>query len=254
MSKPGGAHEVVKQAAAPEPGKSPSLAQLAIQVFTAVSLFLVVMTPIIYCIGRAYHDGWYSELNLDGSLFPLDTASMLTQGFMVAAGGLAKLALATLHALAVHFFLLLCVAVTAGMTLAGCRWMGHRLDEKVAGKPKRSDQDQRAWQRSPRFLIISSFLVVLLALCACYEAIFGLSLVAALFTQPFYQLGREDAAQLVAKGFNLSPMVTVKSPNGVVQRREITCGPAFCALWGEGHASQAPIAMVGWADAPSPGK
>ena len=62
MSKSEGLHDAVKQAITPEPGKRPSRLQGAIQVFTALLLFFVVMTPITYFVGRAYHDGWYDAL------------------------------------------------------------------------------------------------------------------------------------------------------------------------------------------------
>lgn len=254
MSKPEGPHDAVKHAVTPEPGKPPSRLQSAIQLFTAVSLFFVVMTPITYFVGRAYHDGWYDALGLDGSLFPLDTATMLTQGFMVAENGFGKLATASLQAVGTHFFLLLSVLLTAALTWAAFKWLGHRLDERSADKPKKPAQDQHVRQKSLRFLIINAILTALLVVFGFYEVVFGVWLLGALFTEPFYQLGKYDAKQVAAKGFNLSPMVTVKSPTGDVPRREIGCGPAYCALWGDGHASQAPIASVGWADAPPPAK
>jgi ABC-type Fe3+ transport system permease subunit len=254
MSKPEGPHDAVKQAITPKPGKPPSRLQTAIQVFTALSLFFVVMTPITYFVGRAYHDGWYDALGLDGSLFPLDTATMLTQGFMVAENGFGKLATASLQAVGAHFVLLVSVLLTAALTWAVFKWLEHRLDERSASKAKKPAQDQHVRQKSLRFLIINAILTALLVVFSFYEVVFGVWLLGALITEPFYQLGKYDAKQIAAKGFTLSPMVTVKSPTGDVKRREIGCGPAYCALWGDGHASQAPIASVGWADAQPPAK
>jgi ABC-type Fe3+ transport system permease subunit len=252
MSKSEGPHDAVKQAATPEPGKPPSRLQSAIQLFTALSLFFVVMTPITYFIGRAYHDGWYDELGLDGSLFPLDTASMLTQGFEVAGDGFGKLAVASFQAVASHSLVLLSFVLIAGLTIGALKWMQQRSDERRASKPKKPTQDQQAKQRSFRFHTTNAILTVLLVFFAFYEVVFGFSLGVAILTQPFYLLGKDEAKQFADKGFNLSPMVTAKSPTGDVPRREIGCGPAYCALWGDGHASQAPIASVGWADAPPP--
>jgi hypothetical protein len=255
MSKSEGPHEAAKQAVLAEPpGKPPSRLQVAILWLTAISLFWVVMTPITYFVGRAYHDGWYDELGLDGSLFPLDTASMLTQGFVVAEDGFTRLEVASLHALVAHFFLLLSVAVTAALTWAICKWMQHRLEAQGVNKPKKPAQDQHVRQRSLRYLMTNALLTALLVVLFFYQVVSILSLAGALIIQPFYQLGKYEAKQIATRDFNLSPMVTVKSPTGDVKRREIGCGPAYCALWGDGHASQAPIASVGWADALPPAK
>ena len=253
MSKSHGAHgphEAVKQAVLPESGKPPSRLQVVILWLTAISLFWVVMTPITYFVGRAYHDGWYDELGLDGSLFPLDTASMLTQGFEVAGDGMAKFSAASLQALAHHWIFLSLFLLAMGSTWGACKWLEHRVDERRASKPKKPAQDQRVRQRSLRFHTTNAILTMLIALFVFYEVVFGFPLTAALLTQPFYQLGRDEAKAFADKGFDRSPMVTIKSSSGDVQRREIGCGPAYCALWGDGHASQAPIASVGWADAP----
>lgn len=86
-----GPHETVKNAVTPEPVKALSRSQTAIQWLTAASLFFVVMTPVIYIMGRAYHDGWYGYLKLDQSMFPLDTAGMLTEGGMALTQGFGEL-------------------------------------------------------------------------------------------------------------------------------------------------------------------
>lgn len=254
MSKQEGPHEAVKQAVMPEPGKPSSRLQIATQWVTFLSFFFVVMTPITYFIGRAYHDGWYDALNLDGGLFPLDTAAMLTQGFVVAGDGLAKLAVAIVHALGMHFILLLSVVLTAALTWATCKWLGHRADERSASKPKKPTQDQSVRQRSLRYLTVNSILVVLIGLFGIYELVFVLTLGYLVVTQPFYQLGKYEAQEKAATDFEKSSMVTVKTSAGDVKFRELGCGPQFCALWGNKHASFAPVSAITWGDTQAPGK
>lgn len=254
MFKSEGPHEAVKQAVMAEPGKPPSRLQIATQWVTFLSFFFVVMTPITYFIGRAYHDGWYDALNLDGGLFPLDTAAMLTQGFVVAGDGLAKLATAIVHALATHFLLLLSVVLTAALTWATGKWMEHRLDKRNTSKSKKPAQDQHVRQRSLRFLTINSILVVLIGVFGIYELVFVLTLGYIVVTQPFYQLGKYEAQEKASTDFEKSPMVTVKTSTGDVKFRELGCGPQFCALWGNKRASFAPVSTITWGDAPSSGK
>jgi hypothetical protein len=45
-----GSHEALKQVVTPEPEKPQSLVQAATQLFTAISFFFVVMTPVERCV------------------------------------------------------------------------------------------------------------------------------------------------------------------------------------------------------------
>lgn len=56
MSKPE-SRPSVAPITAPEASKPLSRVPTVVQLFTVVSLFFVVMTPIAYLNGRAFHDG-----------------------------------------------------------------------------------------------------------------------------------------------------------------------------------------------------
>jgi len=212
------------------------------------------MTPVTYIAGRAYHDGWYDRLHLDQSMFPLDTAGMLTEGAIAIEDGFGKVATAALQAVGNHWFVVLLIVVGGGLIWAALAPIFQKLDEDRADRKKALPKRHRPILRwlsmsaLPRIALVSIFGF------AIYECIAAVTLVFTLLTLPFVQLGSYEAGLAVSKDFKESPMVTVKSPKGDVQRREIGCGPAFCALWGDRHASYAPVSAITWADSPSPSK
>jgi len=248
-----GSNEALKQVVALEPESPRSRVHEATQLLTAVSLFFVVMTPVAYFAGRAYHDGWYDALHLDQGMFPLDTAGMMTEGFVAAGDAAAKLAKAAVAAILAHWFLLIVIILAGGLIGACFRWINHRVSESIAKQTKKASDDHDGKKRGLAFLTITPTIVLLLIGLVLYELVFGFILGYTILTQPFYQLGKYEAKQASANDFKQSPIVTVKSDKGDVARREIGCGPQFCALWGEGHASFAPVSDITWGDAPPPG-
>ena len=251
MSKTDGTHEAVKPSVTPDPGKPIARIQTATQWLTAASFFFVVMTPVIYIMGRAYHDGWYAYLNLDQGMFPLDTPGMLAEGFVALADGLGRLLKGDgelLH----HWFLLLLVVVAGGFVWALFAHLNQLLDEDRPGRKKDQAKQKVTFTR---WLMWSAFpRVALLAIFgfAIYELIAATALVFLSLTQPLVALGKYEASQAAANDFKTAPVVTLKSPQGDVKLREIGCGPQFCALWGDKHASYAPVSAVSWGDAPAP--
>ena len=246
-----GPHEAVKNAANPELGKPLSRSQTAIQWLTAVSLFFVVMTPVIYIMGRAYHDGWYDYLHLDQSMFPLDTAGMLTEGGIALTQGFGVLS--HWHGGGLVQWLVLLLIIIVG----GVIWAIFALvvkDLTNGGTKKKKDPDKHT-NSFFRWLLTSALpRIALLALFGftIYEFIAAVALVFITLTQPFVSLGKYEAEKSAAVDFNHSPIVTVKSPQGDLTFREIGCGPQFCALWKDKHASYASVSMITWGDSPSP--
>lgn len=246
-----GSHEAVKHAANTEPSKPPSRSQTAIQWLTAASLFFVVMTPVIYIMGRAYHDGWYAYLNLDQSMFPLDTAGMLTEGGMALTQGVGVLSHGHGGGLGQWLVLLLIIIV------GGVIWAIFALivkDLTNDGTKKKKDPDKHTNSFFQWLLTSALPRIALLALFGftIYEFIAAVALVFITLTQPFVFLGKYEAGKSAAVDFNHSPVVTVKSPQGDAKFREIGCGPQFCALWKDKHASYAPISAITWGDSPAP--
>lgn len=246
-----GPHEAVKNAVTPEPVKALSHSQTAIQWLTAASLFFVVMTPVIYIMGRAYHDGWYDYLKLDQSMFPLDTAGMLTEGGVALTQGFGELS---------HWFggglrqwlISLLIIIVGGVIWAIFAMLIKDLRSDGAKTKKNPDKHKNSFFR---WLVTSALpRIALLALFGftIYEFIAATALVFLTLTQPFVALGKYEAEKSAAVEFNRSPIVTVKLPQGDVKFREIGCGPQFCALWKDKHASYAPVSMITWGDSPTP--
>lgn len=249
-----GPHQAAKEAVAPDPGKPPSTLQTTIQLFTAISLFFVIMTPVMYLAGRAYHDGYYNALQLDQSMFPLDNAGTLTEGAIALGMGFGKLATALIEVIGHHWLVMLSIVVSGGLVWAGFASLFRRMDEERAGRKKKTVEGKKsAWSwflksALPRVAVIA------LAGFALYEFIIGLTLVYVLLTQPFIVLGKMEAQSEMDNDFARFATVKVKTPAGDESLREISCGPQFCALWKDKHASYAPVSTITWADAPTSDK
>jgi len=234
--------------------KLSSRLQTGTQILTLVSLLFVAMTPVTYFNGRAFHDGWYAYLHLDQQMFPLDTAGMLTQGAVAWGDALAELITATLETIATHWLALLLMIFSGALIWAVFAWLNRKMDE--GGKKKK----QRPVKIRSRFAklsspILSRAIFLILALLLGFEVISLMTLGFAALSLPFYQLGRYEAKKAAAINFEKDPLVVVKSAKGdVLELRELGCGPQFCALWGNGHASTAPLSAIVWSDSPPPDK
>lgn len=231
--------------------KPPTRLQTGTQILTLLSLLFVVMTPVTYFNGRAYHDGWYSYVHLDQQMFPLDTPGMLTQGAVAWGNALAELIAATLASIATHWFALLLTIFSIALIWSVFAWISRRMDKSGRKKVRPSKAKNRlAALASPVF---SRAVIVALALFLAIEVISLMTLGFAALSLPFYQLGRYEAKKAVAINFEKEPLVSVKSAKGeIVELRELGCGPQFCALWGNGHASTVPLSAIVWSDSPPP--
>lgn len=254
MSKPE-SHHMVKPTT-PETVKPLSRIPSAVQIFTAVSLFLVVMTPIAYLNGRAFHDGWYGALKLDQAMFPLDTQSMLIEATLAWEDGLSVLFVAIGKAIMTHWWQLILMIVVDSLLIAGFIFALNWWDSRRAKRSGKPTQPKKPLIRRAVARILSPLIVLGISVSAIYVAIFCLTLVIAALILPFAQVGHYEAKKEVASNFADMPMVTIKTAKGDVQRREIATGPQFFAVWGDGHASFFPVSQVAWgdADAPAPGK
>lgn len=238
----------------PSPHKPPLGLQGWVQVLAALSAILVLLTPVIYFNGRAFHDGWYDYFHLDQAMFPLDTAGMLMEGAIAWGDGLAAI-MSAVTRVGIWAWLRVGSVVLLGALIGGGSIWIYEIRQARWAKLK----NKPVQKHSPKiggFLrrLLSPILVMGISAAAIYVLVFGLIFVMAMLSAPFYQLGRHQAS-LTAKG-NFSDMPTViakKSTTENVKRQEMGCGAQFCALWGDGHASVAPVSAISWGDAPAPG-
>lgn len=235
-----------------EAKKPPLGLQGWVQVLAALSAVLVVLTPVIYFNGRAFHDGWYDHFHLDPSMFPLDTAGMLTEGAIAWGDGLAAIVSAVTH-VSVWIWLRVASVLLGGALLgAGFVWI-HKLLETKRNKKSAPKRWPKIGELGKQLL--STLLVMGVSAAAIYVLVFGLIFVMALLSAPFYELGKHQASLAAQGNFSDRPTITAKiSTTEHVKRQEMECGTQFCALWGEGHASVAPVSAIEWGDAPPPDK
>ncbi|WP_445145021.1 hypothetical protein [Dyella sp. Tek66A03] len=233
--------------------KPPSRLQAGTQILTLLSLLFVVMTPVTYFNGRAFHDGWYAYLHLDQQMFPLDTAGMLTQGAVAWGDALAELIDATFKSIGAHWFVVLLMIFSGALLWSVFAWLNRTMEEGGKKKERAAKTEGRlARLASPVF---SRAIVLTLALFLAIEVVSLMTLGFAALSLPFYLLGRYEAKKAVSIDFAKNPLVTVKSAKGdILELRELGCGPQFCALWGNGHASTAPLSAISWSDSPPPDK
>ncbi|RUL65787.1 hypothetical protein EKH79_03485 [Dyella dinghuensis] len=228
--------------------------QRTVQIFTAVTLFFAMMTPVTYFIGRAYHDGWYDYLHLDQGMFPLDTSGMLIDGIEAWGDTVGLLANAVGKMLRVHWLWLIFLMASGGLIWSAFAYFFERLGNKRAKQKVEPTGHVESQRRRPLAAVFLRLLVIFLIFCFVYELIFGLTLAFALLTVPFFRLGAHEARIAADNNFKNAPVVTVKLPNGdLSEQREIGCGPQFCALWGSGYASTVPLSAITWVESSPPG-
>lgn len=248
----------VMQAPAPAPGpaalgldasKSATLYLTKIQILVA---FLVLITPIVYFNGRVFHDGWYSHFHLDPAMFPLDTAGTLTWGAIAWGNGLIAI-VTTMKQVELGRWLLPMSLIGGGAVLGSLvAWGGDIWKRSRAERGKLPTS--KFWQKV-RLLASRIFLPILMmgiSAAAIYVFIFVLMFVLAIMSAPFFALGETAAKKAALNDFSDMPMATVKTQTSSVQLREMGCGPQFCALWGNKHASVAPVSAITWGEAPAP--
>jgi hypothetical protein len=245
---------VVEPVATQTPYRSSSRLQTGTQILTLLSLLFVVITPVTYFNGRAFHDGWYAYLHLDQQMFPLDTAGMLTQGAVAWGDALAELIGATLKSIGSHWFVLLLMIFSGALVWSVFAWFNRKMCEGGKRRKRRlaKPKGRLSALASPVF---SRAVILALVLFLSIEVISLMTLGFAALSLPFYQLGGYEAKKAVAVNFEKEPLVLVKSPKGdIMELRELGCGPQFCAFWGNGHASTAPLSAIMWSDSPPPEK
>lgn len=231
----------------------PPRALKATTTLTTLSLIFVVLTPVIYFCGRAFHDGWYEALHLDPGMFPLDTASMLTNG-AIAWGDVLSFSATALIGVIKRYpwqlpLLILGLSISWVLITKAGRWLDRR-NAKWKAKRARPFLAKVAHFVVP---LIKPTLVLTLGFLVIFEFVFGMTTVFGLIVLPFYRMGQHEAKTAVSKGFIQSPKVVMKNPTGSpVELKEIGCGPQFCGLWNKDHAVTVPISALTWSDSPKP--
>jgi len=226
-----------------------------IQQLLASSLFLAALTAIVYLNGNAFRAGYYSYFRTDSAMFPLDSAGTVSMGFRAWGEGFAAVVLTLFRSGAAHRIGIAMFLILAGFCYA-------TLDHLIALRQRQLERDDSA-PPEPNRSSISRWLRKCFGWTALFSvsgaivcaALLATTLSFGLLILPFEQLGRYEAKHDAADQFKYRAQVSVKSPSGVGGiYRIISCGPQFCTLWGNEHATTVPVSVIVWAESPPPAR
>ena len=226
----------------------PIKGQNAGQILGVLSVLLVLLTPVAYLNGRAFHDGWYAYFKLDPYMFPLDTAGILQNAPTAWVNGILALAHIAITGIVAHWgyttlYLVLLILIwrTGGSLLS-------HLKRSQTRRRAETNQQRRSLLRRVLWWIAEPLIGLGISVGALYIMLYGLSMVVILLILPFELVGRHEAKLEVERHFQNMPVVTLKSPKGdQADYHIIGCGPQFCGVFGEGHAITVPVSAITWA-------
>lgn len=213
-------------------------------VFTAL---LIALTPIIYLNGRGFHDGWYRYLNLDGTMFPVNTADMLAMGGRAWIDGLSEIVTRVFAHIHGYEWVIVLMIISAAFVIAGFQLWSDHVQRKMAQKKKKPEIVRIWWHRWIRRSALWT-LTLAWGVMAVFMVIVSIPLGLGVMIAPFASLGRHEVKQEIANNFRDLPILTLKMPDGnTVNLPEIGCGPAYCAAWNNDRAITVPVSAVTWA-------
>lgn len=216
-------------------------------------VFLGVVTPIFYLNGKAFHEGYLGYLNLEASMFPIDTSSTLT--YAVSAWLYATIA----GMKVINDFLGENWLYAGGLFLVSVFMFGLAsfLVKKYSKKIEGARRESKIGPGSVKLGDEVARWVVLLFIPG--YALFCLMLIIALLILcaigPFVSVGGERAAEDLKKEFSNSPQVKVLDRKGVAgDYRVVLCSSQFCALYSQGKVISVPLATIDFAVSDVSGK
>jgi hypothetical protein len=226
----------------------PIKGQSAGQILGALSVLLVLLTPVAYLNGRAFHDGWYAYFKLDPYMFPLDTAGILHNAPTAWVNGILALAHIVVTGIIVHWgYVALYLLFLVLIWRAGGSLLGHLKRRQMQRQGETRSKCQSLLRRV-LWWIAEPLIGLGISVGALYIMLYGLSMVVILLILPFELVGRHEAKLEVERHFQNMPVVTLKSPKGdQADYHIIGCGPQFCGVFGEGHAITVPVSAITWA-------
>lgn len=222
--------------------------QSARQILGALSVLLVLLTPVAYLNGRAFHDGWYAYFKLDPYMFPLDTAGILHNAPTAWVNGIFALAHILATGLIAHLGYVVLYLLFVVLVWRAGGWLLSHLKRREGRHHAETTGQRRSLLRRVLWWIAEPLMGLGISVGALYIMLYGLSMVVILLILPFELVGRHEAKLEVERHFQNMPVVTLKSPKGdQADYHIIGCGPQFCGVFGEGHATTVPISAITWA-------
>lgn len=215
----------------------------------AGTLALVLAAPVFYLNGRAYHDGYLGYLNLDASMFPLQTTDFIgvtaVAWFRTIIGWFTN----GFNSLGKHWLWTLLTVFALSLIFAIPHFTSAKQSHAHADKIKQNSKSTNT--QKPSFLKSwgKVSVVFFIVLYAVFGGLLLISSILALVISPFSDAGREAAKTDADRGFIASPTVALKPPGAEVATdfRIIQCAAQFCAVFAEGRAYTVPVSAVTWA-------
>jgi hypothetical protein len=232
------------------PEKPPTRSQSTVIDWSkAGTLTLVFAAPVFYLNGRAYHDGYLGYLNLDASMFPLQTTDFIgvtaVAWFRTIIGWFTN----GFNTLGHHWLWAMLIVVAVSLLFAFPHFTTAKQNQAQADKIKQSENNTD--RQKPSFL--KSWGKVSVVFAIVLYAVFGglllISSILALVISPFSEAGRDAAKNDADRGFIESPTVALKPPgaDAATDFRIIQCAAQFCAVFAEGKAYTVPVSAITWA-------
>lgn len=210
-----------------------------------IPVLLALSPPLFYLNGKAFHEGYLSYLNLNPTMFPLDSAATMLSA-VIAWTSLTAVGLTTTVAFIGNYWPQALFTILALSILTGTlRWSAIKLDKqdktaRVESSPART----KLWWKQVS-LTFAGLLIIVYGLALAMLFIGCVLLIA---ISPFLDIGKKYAAEQLEKEFVSSPLVWAVDPQGTENEyRVIECSDNFCALYRKNEIVTVPLQSITWA-------
>lgn len=210
-----------------------------------ISITALVLTPLFYMAGKAYHDGYLAFFKLETSMFPLDTYTTFSTATIALIYAIVEILTGTQAIFSAHYGVIISIYALAVAGLFMFRHLGRR-----ASREHKTSPPSKSISYSTAFIIKEIGECALWILMPGYMTYLTMVVVAAfllLLIGPFNHIGKLQAQKNLFSEFKNSPVVNITSRNGIRENyRVIECSTLFCALYARDVVITVPVSEMKW--------
>lgn len=141
---------------------------------SALSILLVLLTPVAYLNGRAFHDGWDEYFKLVPYVFPLDTAGILNNAAMAWLNGFVAVVNVVFTMLIAHWEMVLFYILFAAFIWRSGSWILGRISRWSARRRAAKEARRQSVLRRAVWWIVEPLLGMGISISMIYLMFFGL--------------------------------------------------------------------------------
>lgn len=217
-----------------------------------IPIILALSPPLFYLNGKAFHEGYLSYLNLNPTMYPIDSAATMLSAVIAWTSLIAEGLTTTVAFLGSYWLQALLAMLVLSILTGTLRWSAIKLEKpnKIARVESSPALTKLWWKEVGLTLAWLSFiaygfvLVMLFVVCLLLIAIV-----------PFFDIGKKYAAEKLEEGFVSAPRVWAVDPQGTENEyRVIECSDSFCALYRKNQIVTVPLPSITWAVSAAPGQ